>query len=231
MGPRPLAYGSVAPLTILDDHSRYGLNLTASADKREATVQARLTACFQLYGIPRAILTDNGPPWGSSGGDGLTALEVWLIRLGIAVRHGRPYHPQTQGKVERWHRTIAADVFSFRPPFRTHADLQAAFDAFRPTYNLERPHYALDFTVPADHYHPSTRPFPRVVPELEVADGDAVRLVRAQGAISFQNRSIFIGRGLIGEQVALRPTLTDGCFDLRFGHHLLRVIDLRAEIT
>ena len=113
MGHRPLGQGPgrVHPLTILDDHSRFGLSLLACPTQRRAPVQTQLTAYFRRYGVPRAILTDNGPPWGPSRGTGLTGLEAWLIRHGIRVVHGRPLHPQTQGTVERWHRTIGQAVF------------------------------------------------------------------------------------------------------------------------
>ncbi len=71
-------------------------------------------APFGLYGLPRRILADNGQPWGTCGNGGLTRLEAWLIRLGIDVTHGRPYHPQTQGKVERFHQTLRAEALGWR---------------------------------------------------------------------------------------------------------------------
>ena len=93
--------GRCHPLTVLDDHSRFALGLEACADERGATVQARLTAIFRRYGLPRRLLCDNGPPWGVPGRTtpaiGWTALGVWLLRLGVRVSHGRPRHPQTQG--------------------------------------------------------------------------------------------------------------------------------------
>jgi transposase InsO family protein len=90
MGHRPVEDGQrVHPLTILDDHSRFALGLVACPDEQQTRVEAALTACFQRYGLPRAILTDNGPPWGTSGAGGLTALEAWLLRLGVALWHGR----------------------------------------------------------------------------------------------------------------------------------------------
>ncbi len=93
------AAGRCHPLTVVDDHSRYALGLRACGDEREGTVQAELTAIFQRYGLPDRMLMDNGSPWGSSDAEYRhTWLSMWLLELGVAVSHGRPYHPQTQGK-------------------------------------------------------------------------------------------------------------------------------------
>lgn len=160
---------------------------------------------------------------------GLTAFEAWLIRLGLAVSHGAFYHPQTQGKVERGHRTIGADVFTSRSPFATLDEVQRAFDAFRHTYNVERPHGALDHAVPASRYVPSPRPFPEQLPDLVYAPDDHVLKVRAQGAVWFRGRSRFVSRGLIGHYVGIRPTLIDGVFEIRYGHCSLLTFDLREQ--
>lgn len=226
MGHRPLDRGRVHPLTLLDDHSRFGLLLAACPHERGAVVHARLTACFRRYGLPRIILADNGPPWGAMGAGGITRLEAWLLRLGVALRHGRAWHPQTQGKVERWHRTIAAEVFA-RGQLPDRGAAQQHFDRFRDRSNHERPHQALALAVPAARLTPSPRPFPEAVPQIVYAPDETVWLVRGQGAISFHNRSYFVSRGLIGLPVAIRPTTTDGVFEVRFCQRLIRLIDLR----
>jgi transposase InsO family protein len=227
MGHRPLSAGRVHPLTLVDDHSRFALALVACPHEQRATVQAQLTACFERYGLPERILTDNAPPWGASGAGGLTALEVWLLRLGIAVSHGRPYHPQTQGKIERFHRTVGAEVFGSRR-FPDLLTCQRAFDRFRATYNLERPHAALALAVPASRYTVSSRAYPRTLPPIEYAPDDTIRRVNAHGVISFHDQRHFVGRGLAGLPVALRPTATTGRFSLHFVHHPLGFLDLRS---
>lgn len=228
MGHRPVEDGQrVHPLTILDDHSRFALAVMACPHERQELVQPHLTACFQRYGLPWAILTDNGPPWGTSGAGGLTTLEAWLLRLGVDLWHGRAYHPQTQGKVERFHGTIAAEVFAHRRLPDLGA-CQPVFDAFRLIYNHERPHAALDLAVPASRYAPSRRAFPATLPEIVYGPDDQVRLVRDQGAISFQNHSWFISRGLIGLPVAVRPTTTDGQFQVFFCQRQVATLDLRV---
>lgn len=227
MGARPLQQGRVHPLTVLDDHSRFALWLGANANQQRLTVQAQLEACFRRYGVPARILTDHGPPWGASGMLGLTRLEAWWIRLGISISHGRPYHPQTQGKVERLHRTISADVFGQRRLPNLTA-CQAALDRFRTVYNLERPHAALGLTVPASRYQPSQRPYPAHLPAVEYAPGDVLRRVSARGSISVERRGLFVGRGLIGQPVAVRPTLEDDLVDIYFVHHHIGRYDLHT---
>jgi transposase InsO family protein len=230
MGHVAMESARLHPLTLLDDHSRYALGLFACANQQLTVVQTHLTACFQRFGLPAALLTDNGPPWGSSGNGGITAFEAWVLRLGIRVVHGRAYHPQTQGKVERLHRTIAAEVTRFRP-LPDLATAQHAFDRFRTCYNHERPHEALDYAVPASRYQSSPRPFPTTLPEIVYGPDDTVRRVRDQGAISFGNRSVFISRGLIGLPVAVRTTVTDGLFQVVFCAQQVATIDLRHPDT
>jgi len=127
------------PLTVVDDHSRYDLCLQACADQRTDTVRSRLEKTFRHYGLPRAFFVDNGSPWGDSSGERWTRFSVWLLKLGITVIHSRPYHPQSRGKNERFHRTLAAEVFALRH-FRDLAETQRAFDAWREVYNCASQH-------------------------------------------------------------------------------------------
>ncbi|HZP91789.1 MAG TPA: DDE-type integrase/transposase/recombinase [Burkholderiales bacterium] len=100
------------PLTALDDHSRFSVALRACGDEQSRTVQHELTDCFRRYGLPEQMLMDNGSPWGDDAAHVLTVFTVWLIRLGVGVIHARPYHPQTQGKAERFHRTLKAELLN-----------------------------------------------------------------------------------------------------------------------
>ncbi|ACL55380.1 Integrase catalytic region [Methylobacterium nodulans ORS 2060] len=128
------AGGRCHPLTVLDDHSRYALCLAACADEVTATVQGQLSATFRRYGLPERINLDNGSPWGNGPGQRYTPLTVWLLRLGIHISHSRPYHPQTNGKDEGFHRTLKRDVLhgAF---YASLAACQRAFDRFRLIYN------------------------------------------------------------------------------------------------
>jgi hypothetical protein len=149
------------------------------------------------------------------------------MRLGVRMAHGRPFHPQTQGKDERFHRSLKAEVLDGK----SFADLPAcqhAFDAWRRRYNCERPHQALDMGVPVERYRISPRLYPESLPPIEYADGDTVRKVDQDGWISFKNRPWRVGRPFARLPIALRPTLQDGVFDLRFCAHPIGQIDLRT---
>jgi transposase InsO family protein len=218
--------GRCHPLTVLDDCSRYLLGLAACGDERALTVQTRLEHSFARYGLPQSILCDNGPPWGGSVGRH-SALSVWLLRLGVQVLHGRPYHPQTQGKAERFHRTLKTDLLA-REDWRDLTQAQRRFDRYRHLYNHDRPHDALALDVPAQHYRPSTRPLPLHLPSIDYASDDIVRTVRGQGALTFRNRCFYIGEAFGGLPVALRPCATDGIFRVYFQAFSLGLIDLKA---
>jgi transposase InsO family protein len=223
------ASGRCHPLTVLDDHSRFALGLAACGDQRDETVRAHLRALFRRYGLPERILCDNGPPWGSAGAaTAYTALAVWLLRLGVGVAHGRAYHPQTQGKDERFHRTLDAEVLQGRP-FADLLDCQRRFDGWREVYNHRRPHEALGLAVPASRYRASPREFPEVLPSWEYGPGDAVRKVACDGTVSFRGRPLELGKAFRGQRVAVRPTTSDGVFAVYFGVHRVAQVDLRVQ--
>src|SRR5205807_4484324 len=147
--------GRCHPLTVVDDHSRYAVGLRACGDERGGTVQAELTAIFRQYGLPERMLMDNGSPWGSDALHRHTWLTVWLLELGVAVSHGRPYHPQTQGKDERFHRTLTAEVIG-RRAFADLAECQRRFDAWRVVYNTQgRPKLGRAFAHHRIALHPT----------------------------------------------------------------------------
>ena len=218
--------GRCHPLTVLDDCSRFSLCLEACADQRGATVMARLVASFERYGLPRAMVVDNGSPWGNGPGDAYTPLVVWLLRLGIRVSHSRPYHPQTLGKDERFHRSLKAEVLQGRR-FRDLGHCQQAFAAWRQVYNLERPHEALDMAVPASRYQPSPRAYPATLMAIEYAAGDRVRKVQQGGRVAFMGRTWRLPKAFRGYSVAFRPTTKDGVWNVFFMTHKIAEIDLR----
>ena len=227
-GPVPLLHGRCHPLTALDDHSRYSLLLEACENERDATVRTRLTTAFRRYGLPFSMLMDNGSPWGDAGDQPFTVFTVWLMRLGIVVIHGAPYHPQTQGKEERFHRTLKAEVFQGRS-FRDFADCQKAFDHWRHRYNHDRPHDALGLETPASRYCLSARSFPETLPPIEYGPGDIVRQVSVKGFISFNNRPIRISKAFRRQPVALRPGGEDDVFTVHFCAQQIGLIDLRTK--
>lgn len=217
------------PLTLLDDHSRYALCLHACADEATETVQGRLAAVFRRYGLPERMNMDNGSPWGSGPGQPWTPLTVWLARLGVGVSHSRPYHPQTNGKAERFHRTLKRDVL-FGRSFHGLPACQAAFDGFRETYNAERPHEALGLAVPASRYQASARSYPDALPAVDYDASDQVRRVQQGGWVSFRGRDLRLPHAFAGQRVALRPTTTDGVWNAVFLRHTLAQLDLRDTV-
>lgn len=223
----PTDQGQCHALSVLDDCSRFALGLEACSNQRLDTVKERLSAAFRCYGLPHAMLTDNGPPWASSEDEDsrYTRLEVWLLQLGIPLHHGRPYHPQTQGKDERFHRTIEAELVG-RRRFATLLECQQAFERWRHVYNTERPHEAIGLDTPGRHYQPSPRSFPERLPAIEYPDR-LVRKVQPNGRISFAGRKWPIGKAFTGHLLALRPTLHDGTYDVFFCQHAVATINLR----
>jgi transposase InsO family protein len=226
-----LRQGRCHPLTVLDDHSRYALEIGSCADEKGLTVKARLEPVFDRYGLPWRILTDNGPPWGTPGyAYGHTPLTVWLMDLGVETIHGRPYHPQTQGKDERFHRTLKGEVLDGLPP----ADLaaaQRAFDSWRWVYNSRRPHEALGMATPASRYQVSPRRMPEVIAAPDYEPQAHVRKVSSSARLTFRGRDIDCPKAFVGRSLALRATDTDGVFDLCYRRHVLSQVDLRENIV
>lgn len=224
--------GRCHPLTVLDDHSRFALGLRACGNETCATVRECLTGIFQIYGLPECMLADNGSPWSPGGPDrsrgGHTGLTVWLLRLGVRMIHGRPWHPQTQGKDERFHRSLKAEVLR-RESFRDLAHCQDRFDGWRRVYNHERPHEALSLDVPINRYRPSPRPYPQTLAPVEYPSGVETRKVMKDGHISYRGRTYRISEAFGGHRVALAPTSVDGLVDIVFIRHKVARIDLRTQ--
>ncbi|PRC90552.1 IS481 family transposase [Solimicrobium silvestre] len=218
------------PLTLLDDHSRFNLILAACARPNHDTVQAALTTTFERYGLPRRINADNGPPWGSpkQPTQSITKLTMWLIRLGIQVSHSQPAHPQTNGKIERFHRTLKAEVLNSNH-FNDLPAAQIAFDRWRHIYNMERPHEGIQLRTPMTRYRPSPFTFPRILPPVEYLPGDVVIKVGWEGMFKFQNRPIKVSSALRNELIAIRPIVgMDGVFNVFYCRQKILKIDLRA---
>ena len=246
------------PLTVIDDHSRFCLLLSACPNEQTETVKQRLVEGFRIFGLPDRMLMDNGPPWGGGGVMKHTPLSAWLMRLGIYVCHGRPWHPQTQGKDERFHRTLMDELL--RPEmglsvrWNVHAssaqkpgaaqsqsgrsvsvsDLgacQTCFDRFREVYNHVRPHESLDMQTPQHRYRPSNKTYPEALPPIEYAteEEQLIRKVATTGKISFGNRRFHIGMAFAGQPIALWPTDQDALYDVFFCSQRVGFIDLRSN--
>lgn len=192
----------VHPFSVLDDHSRYCLALRACGDLRMATAWKILWEVFGQVGLPEAILSDNA--FGTRGvfSPGISWFESMLIRVGIAPIHGRPYHPQTQGKVERFHGTLERELW---PNIcRNDRDRFAVgLDEWRLVYNMIRPHEAIGDRPPVSRWLPGERKRPETLPEVTYPAGSVVRKVGQVGDVRWNAYRILVGRGLTGQFVRI----------------------------
>ncbi len=192
---------TVYPFTVVDDHSRYLLAVRPGTDKTMGTAFEALWAAFGEFGLPERMLCDNG--FGSPRPEipGVSWFEARLIRLGIGTSHGRPYHPQTQGKVERLHGTFEAEVW---PHVRRDTIEHFDEDVNRwrcEVYNPIRPHESLGDLPPLSRFRPSPRPRPARLPEVEYPEGSELRRVRGSGHVLLRGCTVRVGSGLIDEWV------------------------------
>jgi hypothetical protein len=165
-------------------------------------VQTALTACFERYGVPTAMLMDHGIPWWSATNEGgLTRLSVFLLKQGIRLSYGRVRHPQTQGKVERFHRTLGERLRWWGVPTDLPAFCQA-LATFREEYNDVRPHEALGMQPPASRFVGSARAFVSTPTRWEYPVGSDVRQITANGLLSYAGSRFFVSQALAGEEVA-----------------------------
>lgn len=227
------AGGKCHPLTLLDDHSRFNLALQACARPDTSSVREYLTAVFERYGLPLRINADNGGPWGSPSraAHGLSELSVWLIRQGIHVSHSAPYHPQTNGKIERFHRSLKAEVLAGRS-FADLAQAQSAFEHWRDIYNCQRPHQALGLSTPIERYRSSPRAYVRELAAIEYSPDDTVRMVGWNGAVTFEGVKLKVSSALHRLPIAFRADpQAEGFYDAFFCHHHFMRLNMKILIN
>jgi transposase InsO family protein len=212
------------PLTISDGFSRYLLRCRALRRPLHRCVRRVFESAFCEYGLPRAIRTDNGPPFSTLAPGGLSKLSVWWIRLGIRSERIMPGRPEQNGRHERMHRTLKAETA--KPPRWSFSAQQRAFDRFLIEYNEERPHEALGQEVPASRYRPSLRSYPDPLPEPEYPNHFETRVAYPNGVISFGTTQWYVSNCLAGERVGLEPC-DDGRWRVHFGWVPIGILDLR----
>ena len=214
------------PLTITDASSRFILCCQAMSGKTGFfEVKPLFEATFRAVGLPRALRTDNGPPFASTGLGGLSRLSVWWIRLGITPERIQPGKPQENGRHERMHRTLKQATAN--PPQPNHRAQQRTFDHFVEEFNYERPHEALGQQPPASHYQPSPRIFPSRLPELpSYPDPWETRNVRGAGQMKWRGHDVCISQALVGQCIGLKP-IDDGLWEIYFAHLPLAIFDER----
>ncbi len=202
------------PLTIADQESRYLIAGEGLLSTRGRWARPVFEKAFREHGLPKAILTDNGPPfavWNAI--CGLSALGVWWIQLGIRQYRIEPGKPQQNGRHERMHRTMKAEAT--RPPGANIRRQRKKLDAFRHEFNEVRPHQALGNKTPAEVWRASPRPYPKKTPKPEYAAHHEKRRVTSVGHIRFKTRLVFLSSNLLGETVALEE-IDDGIWSIYY---------------
>ena len=217
------------PLNILDDHSRFCLCTEALKNETFLSVKPVFERVFSEFGLPHSLLCDNGNPWGTSQSTGYTAFEVWLMELGVLTLHGRPLHPQTQGKQERFNRSFTRECLAGKT-FRDLADAQKAFDDYRAFYNTVRPHSALELAVPASVYSTSPRPFPSHIEDWEYGNNCQLCKVRQNGYFSFEGQGYFLSEAFRGKTIAVRESHLPGQITLLFRQFRIGRIDREKRV-
>lgn len=214
------------PLSLLDDCSRYLHGLWPLSSTGGAGVKQSLEGYFRAHGVPLSLLMDHGTPWFSTtNAQGLTWLAVWLLKQGVVLRYSGVGHPQTQGKVERFHRTLKARTRHRGAP-TTRGEWERWAREFRQEYNYERPHEALQMKTPAEVYQAvNLRPYQEQPREWEYSGGTVLRL-NSQGALYYRQRRYFVSEALAGERV--RVDEIDGVLLVTFRHLTVREIEVRT---
>ena len=214
------------PLTIVDHVTRFILACDAFPSTEQLHTRRAFERVFRTFGLPRAILSDNGSPFGSPGLARLSRLSLWWIRLGLTVERIVPGLPEQNGAHERIHRTLKAETT--RPPESSLARQQTRFDQFVHDYNHERPHEALGQKRPASLYTTSPRPYPESLPPIEYDGHLEIRKVDDRGTIKWRNEKLFLSHTLNGETVGLEE-IDDGTWSLFYGCVLLARFDERER--
>lgn len=229
-GEYPLRSGGWCyPLSLLDDHSRFSLGLFALSSQATAGVQASLVSTFERYGVPQGMLIDHGTPWWSPTSQyGLTRLSVWLIRQGVSLCYSGIGHPQTQGKVERFHRSLKASL-SHRGVPTTLDGFSDALDRFRSVYNHVRPHESLDMQPPASRYRPSPRPYTPSPKPWEYPEGAVVITLNSAGVLRYREAQHFVSEALAERRVAVEEFA--GRLLVIYRHMYVREVDLATGVT
>ncbi|HKO93229.1 MAG TPA: IS481 family transposase [Polyangiaceae bacterium] len=191
----------VDPFTLSDGYSRYLLRCEVVDRPDGDHVWPVLQSAFREYGLPRALRSDNGPPFASTAAGGLSRLGVLLIKSGVTPERIEPGKPEQNGRHERMHLTLKQETCT--PPAATLADQVERFRTFREIYNHERPHEALGQRPPIDRYKPSPRAYDGKLREPDYPREALVRRVRTNGTIKWRGELLFVSSALVGEPIAL----------------------------
>ena len=190
------------PLDIFDDHSRFVIRIKPSESTSDLVLPTFREA-FWEFGMPESVLSDNGAQFAGFR-QGFTQFEKWLMNHDVLPIHGRIKHPQTQGKIERFHRTMKQELLNHYTPTDI-SDAERILGTWRNIYNNERPHEALGMKCPADVYSPSNRSYHESVEKYEYSGKYHVIKVNNWGYVRFDRWQIYLSETMIGEHIEFRP--------------------------
>ena len=197
------------PLDIFDDHSRFVIKIKPS-EGTSNLVLPTFREAFYEYGMPDSVLSDNGAQFAGFR-QGYTQFEKWLMNHDVLPIHGRIKHPQTQGKIERFHRAMNQELLKHYTP-KDISDAERAFNDWRNCYNNERPHEALGMKCPSDIYVPSERSYRDQVDKYEYSGKYHVIKVNNWGYVRFDRWQIYLSETMIGERIEFRPNPSGDTF-------------------
>lgn len=217
------------PLNIIDDCSRFNLCIEALTNETFDAVKPVMERIFKEYGLPFSFLCDNGNPWGTAQSLGYSRFEVWLMELGILTLHGRPRHPQTQGKEERFNRTFTRECLKGKI-FSDKKHAQSSFDEYRTFYNEVRPHFALDLDVPSSHYQPSSRQMPKKIEKWEYGSEYQLCKVKETGYFNYKGQGFYLSEAFAGKTIAVRESHLPGQITLVFRQFKIGRIDIDDRV-
>lgn len=193
------------PLDIIDDCSRFCLR--AEGKPNTLGVIQSFEDTFREYGMPKAILTDNGAQFAGPH-KGISRFERWLMDLDIIPIHSRPMHPQTQGKIERFHRTMKNELLKYND-FQNISDAIQGLDSWKKKYNEVRPHEALGMKCPADVYISSPRKYPEHISDYEYSGAYSLIKVNNWGYLRFDSVRVFLSESMADTKLEVRKAEND----------------------
>lgn len=190
------------PLNIFDDHSRFVIKIAPALSTANKVIPAFRSA-FCEYGMPNSVLSDNGAQFAGFR-QGYTRFEKWLMNHDVLPIHGRIKHPQTQGKIERFHRTMQEELLK-HTVMENIDDANNKFQLWREKYNNIRPHEALGMKCPAEVYIPSNRAYSDEVSPYEYGGQFHVIKVNSWGYARFDKWQVYLSETMINEYIEFRP--------------------------
>lgn len=214
------------PLSLLDDCSRYLHGLWPLSSTGGEGVKQTLEGYFREHGVPLSLLMDHGTPWFSTTNQqGLTWVAVWLLKQGVILRYSGVGHPQTQGKVERFHQTLKRRTRHRGEP-TTMGEWVCWAVEFRHEYNYERPHESLGNKTPGEVYQAvNLRAYQEQPREWEYSGG-VVKRLNTQGMLYYRQQTYFVSEALASERV--RVDELDRKLLVTYRHMTVREIQLRT---